>query len=206
MHYTIDCFLVIYYGYITKGGNNMFNKAKKLTKEIWWIILLTGISSVLFGIIALFWPALTLVTLVFIASILLIVVGAIELFAALAKINKDRLWWLTLLVAILNIGIGVFLLKNPMVTATLFVWLLAISILARAIFDLVVASYADKDESRWLWIFTGIIGLIAAVAVVAYPIASSLAFTWVLGLYALIHGIATVAYAVQVRKDIKKLK
>lgn len=184
----------------------MFNKAKKLTKEIWWIILLTGISSVLFGIIALFWPALTLVTLVFIASILLIVVGAIELFAALAKINKDRLWWLTLLVAILNIGIGVFLLKNPMVTATLFVWLLAISILARAIFDLVVASYADKDESRWLWIFTGIIGLIAAVAVVAYPIASSLAFTWVLGLYALIHGIATVAYVVQVRKDIKKLK
>ena len=93
-----------------------------------------------------------------------------------------------------------------MVTATLFVWLLAISILARAIFDLVVASYADKDESRWLWIFTGIIGLIAAVAVVAYPIASSLAFTWVLGLYALIHGIATVAYVVQVRKDIKKLK
>jgi uncharacterized membrane protein HdeD (DUF308 family) len=53
---------------------------------------------------------------------------------------------------------------------------------------------------------TGVLGIIAAVAIVFYPVQSSLAFTWVLGVYALIHGVTTVGFAVQIRKDIKKLK
>jgi uncharacterized membrane protein HdeD (DUF308 family) len=64
----------------------------------------------------------------------------------------------------------------------------------------------DKKEGRWLWILTGVLGIIAAVAIVFYPVQSSLAFTWVLGMYALIHGVTTVGFAVQIRKDIKKLK
>lgn len=33
-----------------------------------------------------------------------------------------------------------------------------------------------------------------AVAIVFYPVQSSLAFTWVLGMYALIHGVTTVGF------------
>ena len=64
----------------------------------------------------------------------------------------------------------------------------------------------EKQEGRWLWIITGVLGLIAAIAIMFYPVVASLAFTWVLGLYALIHGVTTVGFAVQIRKDIKKLK
>ena len=183
----------------------MFDKSKKLTKELWWIILLTGIAGVVFGAVTLFWPALTLVTLVYMVAILTVVSGAVGLYEALASIKKDRLWWLALLLALVNIGIGVFLVRNPLITAAIFVILLAVVILFRAIFDLVVASYMDKKEGRWLWVVTGVLGLIASVAILFYPVASSLAFAWVLGLYALIHGVTTVAFAVQIRKD-KKLK
>ena len=183
----------------------MFDKSKKLTKELWWIIFLTGIAGVVFGAVALFWPALTLITLVYMVAILTVVSGAIGLFEALASIKKDRLWWLALIGALINIGVGVFLVRNPLITAAIFVILLAVVILFRAIFDLVVASYMDKKEGRWLWVATGIFGLIASVIILFYPVASSLAFTWVLGLYALVHGVATVAFAVQIRKD-KKLK
>ena len=184
----------------------MFDKSKKLTKEIWWMILLTGISGTIFGLIALFWPAMTLVTLVYIVAVVVVVGGAVMLFEAISSINKDRLWWLALALALLNIGVGVYLLRNPLVAAAVFVVILAIVILGRSIFDLVVASYMDKKEGRWLWILTGVLGIIAAVAIVFYPVQSSLAFTWVLGMYALIHGVTTVGFAVQIRKDIKKLK
>ena len=184
----------------------MFDKSKKLTKEIWWMILLTGIAGTIFGLIALFWPAMTLVTLVYTVAIVTVVGGAIALFEAISSIKKDRLWWLALALALLNIGVGVYLLRNPLVAAAVFVVILAIVILGRSIFDLVVASYMDKKEGRWLWILTGVLGIIAAVAIVFYPVRSSLAFTWVLGIYALIHGVTTVGFAVQIRKDIKKLK
>ena len=62
-----------------------------------------------------------------------------------------------------------------------------------------------KSQFR-LRIATGVLGLISAGVIVFYPVAASLAFTWVLGLYALIHGVTTVGFAVQIRKDIKKLK
>ena len=184
----------------------MFDRSKKLTKEIWWTILLTGIAGTIFGLIALFWPTMTLVTLVYTVAIVTVVGGAIALFEAISSIKKDRLWWLALALALLNIGVGVYLLRNPLVAAAVFVVILAIVILGRSIFDLVVASYMDKKEGRWLWILTGVRGIIAAVAIVFYPVQSSLAFTWVLGMYALIHGVTTVGFAVQIRKDIKKLK
>ena len=184
----------------------MFDKSKKLTKEIWWMILLTGIAGTIFGLIALFWPTMTLVTLVYTVAIVTVVGGAIALFEAISSIKKDRLWWLALALALLNIGVGVYLLRNPLVAAAVFVVILAIVILGRSIFDLVVASYMDEKEGRWLWILTGVLCIIAAVAIVFYPVQSSLAFTWVLGMYALIHGVTTVGFAVQIRKDIKKLK
>lgn len=184
----------------------MFDKSKKLTKEIWWLIILTGVAGIIFGLVTLFWPKLTVVTLVYMAAIFTIVGGAVGLFEAIANMKKDRLWWLALLFSLVNIGIGVYLVRNPLTTAAILVILLAIAILFRAIFDLVVASYMDKEEGRWLWIMTGIIGLISAAVIMVYPVAASLAFAWVLGLYALIHGVMTVGYAMQVRKEIKKLK
>ncbi len=184
----------------------MFDKSKKMTKEIWWLILLTGVAGLVFGLIALLWPKLTLSALVYMVAVFTIVGGMVGLFEALVSIKKDRLWWLALLFAALNIGVGVFLLRNPLITAKIFVMMIAVVIMIRAIFDLAVASYMQKEEGRWLWILTGVFGFIAALGIMFYPKSASLAFTWVLGLYALVHGVTTVAFAVQVRKEIKKLR
>ncbi len=184
----------------------MFDKTKKLTKQIWWVILLTGVAGILFGALTLFLPGITLVTLIYMLAIFVVISGVIGLFEAISNIKKDRLWWLTLVFALVGISVGVYLARNPMTTASIFVISVSLLILVRSIFDLVVASYMDKKDVRWLWIITGILGIIAAGAIVLYPVAASLAFIWVLGLYALIHGVMTVGFAMQIRKDVKKLK
>jgi uncharacterized membrane protein HdeD (DUF308 family) len=184
----------------------MFDKSKKITKEVWWTLMLTGVVSAVFGLITLFWPKLTFVTFVYMYAIFAIIAGAIGLFEAVSNIKKDRLWWLALLFALLNLGIGVFLLRNPAVTAVLVVLFVAIFMFVQSIIDLVVASYIDKGQDRWLWIVSGILGLIAGVVVLVYPLAATVAFVWVLGLYALIHGVSAVAYALRVRGDKKVIK
>lgn len=182
----------------------MFQDKMTITKHIWWIVLITGITSVLFGMLALFWPALTLVTLVYLFALFMVVEGAIMLFEALSSIRREPLWWLMLIVAAFNIGLGVYLLRNPLVAAAVFVALLAIFMVLQSVMDFAIAASAGKGEGRWMWIISGVFGLAMAVLVLVYPAAASLAFVWVLGLYTLVHGIVAVAYAAQTRRLIKK--
>lgn len=183
----------------------MFDKSKKFTKEMWWLLVLTGAASIVFGLVTLFWPKLTFATFVYLYAVFTVIAGAIGLFEAISIIKKDRLWWLALLLSLLNLGIGVFLLRNPAVAAALLVLFIVLFVFLQAIFDLVVASYAGKGENRWLWIVSGVLGLIAGVVILSYPLATTVAFVWVLGLYALVHGIVSVAYALQIRGEFKKL-
>ncbi len=181
----------------------MVRKQESLAKDMWWFIVLSAVASIIFGLLALFWPGVTLVSLIYIFAIFVVVAGAVQLFSSFKDIKNHPLWWLSLLLAIVNLIIGVYLLRNPAVAAGVFIILLAIAIGVRSVFDLVLASYADKQEHKGLWIASGIIGLIAAIVILVYPLSSSVAFVWVLGLYALISGIVGLAYAVQARSKKK---
>ena len=183
----------------------MFNKTKKLTKEVWWMLVLSGVLSIVFGFVALFWPALTAASLVFLVALFTVVGGVIGLVETLTNIGKDRLWWLSLLISLVALGIGVFLIRNPLITAALLVKLLALMIFIQALYDLVIASYATKEEGRWMWIVTGLLGIISAVVIWIYPVPATLAFVWVLGLYSLVHGVVNLSFAAQIRKEVKIL-
>lgn len=184
----------------------MFDKKLSITKEIWWLVLGTGIVSTLFGLVALFWPKLTLATLIYMYAMFVIVIGAFSLVEALSNIKKDPLWWLMTLFAIFNLVIGVFLLRNPLIAATIFVILLAVFVFVQSIIDLVIASYAGKGDNRWLWILTGVFGIVMGFIILFYPVAASVAFVWALGIYTLVHGVVAIAFAIQTRSFVKKLK
>lgn len=184
----------------------MFDRSKKLTKEIWWLLLFTGVAGMAFGLIMLLWPNMTIVTLVYLVAVFMVVNGVAHLLGALANIKKDRLWWLAMLLGVVNLGVGVYLLRNPMVLAAILVLALAAMIVVQSIFDLVIASYTKKEEGRWLWTVAGLLGLISSAVLMLYPVKASLAFVWVLGLYAVIHGVSAVSFALQIRREIKRLK
>lgn len=181
----------------------MFDK-KSITKELWWLVLVSGIVSTLFGLVALFWPKLTLATLVYMYGMFVVLIGTFSLFEALASIKREPLWWLMTIFAVFNIAIGVFLLQNPLVTAAIFVILLAVYVFVQSIIDLVIASYAGKGDNRWLWIITGVFGIAMGFVILFYPLAASVAFVWALGLYTLVHGVVAVAFAIQTRGLVKK--
>lgn len=185
---------------------SLLSKEKKIAKEMWWLMVLTSIVSIIFGLVALFWPGLTLATLIFTYAIFVIVAGAVALFESVMNIKKDPLWWLALLFALFNIIVGVYLVRNPLVAGAVFVLFLALYVFVQSIIDLVVASYATKEEGRWLWVVTGILGLVAGFTIFMFPVTSSIAFVWVLGAYTLVHGVVGFGYAMQIRGEVKKLK
>src|SRR5262245_21922041 len=66
--------------------------------ENWWLLLLRGIASVLFGVLAFIWPGLTLVALIFLWGAYAVIDGAIALWAAITGRGGEMTsrWWLAI--------------------------------------------------------------------------------------------------------------
>ena len=180
-------------------------KIKKVAKSVWWLFVLSGILSILFGLFAIFWPGLTVSILVLIFGIFITVAGISWLVMSFASMKTDKTWWLSMLFSVLCIVAGIYLFANPATTITIFVILVAVAVFARALVDLINASYSDDASSKWLWIMLGVLGIIFGVVILVYPAGATMAFVWVVGLYAVIRGIADVIYAFQIKSDVKKL-
>src|SRR4051794_31938582 len=79
----------------------------------WWALTLRGILSVLFGIAAVFWPGITLLTLLYLFSAWVLVDGVIRIVTGIGSLGRHGLGFLTMLVGLFQLGVGVYLLRHP---------------------------------------------------------------------------------------------
>jgi len=84
--------------------------------ERWGLLILEGIVDLAAGVIAVVWPAITLVALVWIVAIWAIVSGALMLAAAFA-LNRDYGRWLLALGGIASLVFGILLIIEPLIGA-----------------------------------------------------------------------------------------
>src|SRR4029434_8859679 len=87
----------------------------------WWLLLLRGIASIVFGVLAFMWPGLTLVTLVLFYGAFALVDGVIALIAAFTGgAQPVPTWWLVV-VGLLGIAAGIVTFAMPGITAILLI-------------------------------------------------------------------------------------
>lgn len=185
----------------------MSTKVQEYVDELWWLFVLQGIATLLFGIMALFLPGLTFATLILLFAVYAVVLGVIELVHGFGSIGKNGSWWFSLLVGLALTGVGIYLIRNPQTALSVFIIIVGAMILARGAVDLVIAAfYTKKNESRWLWAISGVLGILAGIILWNNPVSGGIAFVWVLGLYALIAGSINLAYAFQIRGDYNEFK
>ncbi len=167
-------------------------------------LTLRGVLAILFGLAALFWPGLTLVTFVYIFSAFVVVSGIMSMVMAIVDIDKDKYWFLSLLVGFLELGIGVYLLRHIHVGLATFILLVGIVLVVRGVMEFVMA-IADSESSnhRVLMAVVGIVTALAGLIVLREPVSGGIAFVWVVGLYALITGPILIAMANSARKELR---
>jgi uncharacterized membrane protein HdeD (DUF308 family) len=84
--------------------------------ERWGLLILEGVVDLAAGALAVIWPAITLVALVWIVAIWAIVSGALMLAAAFA-LNRDYGRWLLALGGIASLVFGILLIIEPLIGA-----------------------------------------------------------------------------------------
>ena len=162
----------------------------------WWVLLLTGLVSILAGGVIFFtqWSVDDLVVFV---GVLLIIRGAMTMFSIPVD-GSLRTWSVVLGAVEVFVGIGVFAWPGPglLVVALSIGWLLFF----RGTMAVVGSITARKFVPYWgLILATGILEVIVAVYLLGQPGLTLLATVFAIGFASMLYGVLEVVTAFEVR-------
>jgi uncharacterized membrane protein HdeD (DUF308 family) len=115
-----------------------------------------------------------------------------------------RNWWSLVIRGILGILLGIVSFAWPAITLHGLVLLFGFYALIDGVVNITGAVRAVAARERWgALLFEGIIGILAAIAAIAWPAITALALVYIIAAWAIIHGIAEVAAAARLRKWVR---
>jgi uncharacterized membrane protein HdeD (DUF308 family) len=163
------------------------------------MFLFRGIFAVLFGIIALVWPKMTLSALVFVFGLFAVITGITAVVAALRNTEFPGWGWL-FAEGILGIAVGVVALIWPGITALAFLYLLAAWAILTGVFELIAPlAYPMSGGRAVLTALAGVLSIVFGILIAAQPSSGLLAVVWLIGIYAILWGIMYIAVYFQSR-------
>lgn len=173
-------------------------------KNMWGALALRGMAAILFGIAAVFWPGLTLVTLVYLFGAYVLASGLVNLVIGLTNMGGDSdTFWGRILLLLLGLGelaVGVYLLRHPLVTFATLILIIGLVLIVRGLFELFAGIFGQGGGTyRTVMVIGGVISALAGVILLFQPASAGVAFVWILGLYALITGPLLVALAFEAK-------
>ena len=153
------------------------------------MFLFRGIAAVLFGIIALVWPKLTLSALVLVFGVFAVISGITVVVVALRSTGEQG-WGLLLLEGILGILAGVIALAWPSITALAFLYLLAAWAIITGILEFIAPlSFPMSTGRAVLMVLAGLASIVFGILIASQPSSGLLAVVWLIGVYAILYGI-----------------
>ncbi|WP_459959114.1 HdeD family acid-resistance protein [Nocardia sp. IFM 10818] len=179
-----------------------------LARGAWQSILLTGILSVVLGILILAWPGKTILVAGVLFGVYLIVSGVFQLIAAFGVHISAGMRILSFVSGILSLILGFLCFHDwrdsGEATAVLLlaIWI-GISWIFRGVASLITGVSADGMPGRGWMIFFGIVLIIGGGWLIAVPFSSIVALTLVAGWWLIFLGIMEIVSAFQVRSGTK---
>jgi uncharacterized membrane protein HdeD (DUF308 family) len=168
----------------------------------WWAVALRGAVAVLFGVLALIWPDVTVTVLVLLFGFYALLDGLLALGAALAggRAASGRRGWLVF-EGIVGVAVGVATFVWTDITTLALLYLIAAWAIVTGVAEVVVAVVLRRElQGEWLLALGGIASVLFGLFVALRPGAGALALAWLIGLYAIVFGVALLALGLRLRQ------
>ncbi len=166
----------------------------------WWALALRGLFAILFGLLALAWPSLTLAALVILFGAYSLVDGIFALVAAVRVAEAHERWWLLVLEGLAGIAAGLITFMWPGITALVLLYLIAWWAVVTGVFEIAAAIRLRKEISgEWALVLGGAASVIFGLVLLFRPGIGVLAVIWLIGTYALVFGALLLMLAFRLR-------
>jgi uncharacterized membrane protein HdeD (DUF308 family) len=161
-----------------------------------YFVSINGVLSIIFGLVALFFPGITLAALGVYFAITLIIGGSSHIFGAVKNRRMNRRWKIYMLEGIIGIFIGLIILARPEVVATVFVTIMGIwALIIGFMFLFTFFRSRLPVWSNTFVLIVSIISLLTGFIIILNPFESTRIITVLIGIYALIYGLFSVIHS-----------
>jgi uncharacterized membrane protein HdeD (DUF308 family) len=166
----------------------------------WGWVLFFGIVTVLAGLFALVWPGRTLQVIAVLFGIQLVVAGIFRFVTALAVDEASGGTRVLLaLLGVLSFIVGLYALRNVLVTIAALALLLGIFWIVNGAVETFTALSDRGMQGRGWAIFMGLLSIVAGVVVLVYPGISLTTLAIVLGFWLIVFGVMEIVAAFRLR-------
>jgi len=168
-------------------------------KALWWMVLLRGIATLGFGLLAMFWPQGTLKLLFVYFGAYLVVDGVVAIISGL--VTRRTNWGWMVLLGTVEIVLGVIVVLNPSEVTSMLVIFLALWALIGGLVQVVAAlRFRSAGDGSWVWLLAGgVLSLLFGIYFVINPLALAKFVLVVAGVFAVLLGVVLIAGAFRVR-------
>jgi len=167
----------------------------------WWMFIVRGVLAMLFGVMCLVMPGISLVALILVYGAYALADGVIAAVAAFRnRLPGEGFPWSVLLIGVAGILAGILAFMFPGLTALALLYLIAAWHVVRGGFEIVAAVQLRKELEGEGWlIVAGALSVLFGVFLFAWPGAGVLALVWLIGAFAIAAGIMFVILGLRLK-------
>lgn len=182
---------------------------QNISSDIWVFVFLRGLVLLIMGALLLYKSGITVLVLVQILGAFFFVDGLFTIFKSILGRRYIEGWGWGLFVGIMEVLAGIIVFVHPFASAILTVSFLVYFIAFMAMFFGFLSIFTGirlrkEMEGEWTMILGGLLSVIFGILLIFNPEASAVALIIVMGVFAIMGGIAQVVFAFKMRKFGKK--
>ncbi|MFC9286596.1 HdeD family acid-resistance protein [Streptomyces sp. NPDC057052] len=170
-----------------------------LSRAAWQVVLLTGVASLVLGILVLVWPGASLFAVGVLFGVHLVVSGVFQLVAAFGTHRATSLRVLAFVSGALSVLLGLFCFRGPMRSILLLALWIGIGWLIRGITQTLAAVSDPGMPARGWQVFLGTVTFVAGVVLIDSPFESAAVLTLVGGIWLVVVGVVEIVTGLRVR-------
>jgi uncharacterized membrane protein HdeD (DUF308 family) len=155
----------------------------------WWALVVRGLAAILFGVLTLVAPGLTLFALVLLWGAYALVDGLFALTLAARATRAGRSWGWLLFAGVVSVLAGVVTFLWPGLTAMGLLFVIALWAVFTGIAQVAAAvRLRSLMRHEWLLTVSGVLSIAFGLLLYILPSTGALALAWMIGVYAILFG------------------
>lgn len=176
----------------------------------WWVPTLRGVLAIAFGLLAILWPGLALTTMVILFGVFALTDGVVALVGLFRSRGGRQVtagprraaatpWWLQLVVGLAGVAAGLTTLFYPGITSLVLLSFIAAYALVIGVAQIASAIAQRQHDGALALGITGAIAALFGFGVMLNPGIGALAIAWLIGVFAIAMGAASIAMGMSLR-------
>jgi uncharacterized membrane protein HdeD (DUF308 family) len=173
---------------------------KKTANLNWSPFLISGLVTLLYGILALLLSAEMMKTVMTVTGVILVVAGAVCAGVSLLRKKNMMPWMMLLFEGIVMILVGLAAIIWSYETVKLLIILIGVWVAIIGLMQLISLIGIKGMANKWFFVVCGVLALAFGILMILNPFESAAFFVKLTGAIALVVGILTLMFAFSIRR------